>query len=459
MKGADPALKNIGKKNGLQLWRINKFLLEEVPTKDHGVFYTGDAYIALNQKYDGAWDVHYWLGKDATTDEMGVAAYKTVEIDGALGGLPAQHREIQDHESPLFISYFPDGIRYIAGGYECGYKHVEDLFANWRPKLYHCKGKRNIRCTEVECKKESLNLGDVFLLDLGRNIYVWMPPDSGRLERIKGMARAKNIAQFERQGASQVHILDTEWDVDQDFWGHFGGRQALKSVAKAKDDDENYWKRTSEQITLWKVSDASGEMKVTKVGQGAVKQSQLDSKDAFILDALNGGIFVWIGKDCTIDERQKHLPSWTQVTRVIESAESTQFTQWFADWADDKKKKTFEPLLFQVSDESGQLRVEEIANFTQEDLDGDDVMILDALNTIYVWVGASANTNEKREAENTAKKYLEQGKLPRHKKTQIETIFQGREPPSFKKFFPRWDDSLFKDDARSVENMRKLLFK
>ncbi|KAK6059227.1 hypothetical protein COOONC_03146 [Cooperia oncophora] len=37
----------------------------------------------------------------------------------------------------------------------------------------------------VQCRRESLNLGDVFILDLGRDIYVWMPKKSGRLERIK----------------------------------------------------------------------------------------------------------------------------------------------------------------------------------------------------------------------------------------------------------------------------------
>ncbi|KIH66870.1 gelsolin repeat protein [Ancylostoma duodenale] len=120
----------------------------------------------------------------------------------------------------------------------------------------------------------------------------------------------------------------------------------------------------------------------------------------------------------------------------------------FGEWEDSKKKKSFEPRLFQVSDESGKMVVEEIANFDQESLDGDDVMILDALNVIYVWVGAGANQDEKKGALNTAKKYLEQGNLPRHKKTTIETIFQGQETPTFKKFFPSWDDELFKRSIR-----------
>ncbi|EYB96365.1 hypothetical protein Y032_0151g2829 [Ancylostoma ceylanicum] len=467
----DVDITTVGKKKGLEIWRIKNFKLEPVPKSEYGEFYTGDAYVCLNTSPAlDAWDVHFWLGDHSTTDEIGTAAIKAVHIDQALGGFPVQYREIQNHESSLFLSYFPDGIRYIQGGYDSGYHHVEDMFKNFKPRLFHCKGKRNVRCTQVDCKKESLNLGDVFLLDLGREVYVWMPPKSGRLERIKGMARAKNIANHERNGEAKVHILDSDWDTDEVFWSHFGGLTAVKSIARAKDDDENYWKRTTEQMTLWRVSDASGTMKVTKVAQGEMKQSLLDTKDAFILDAVNGGIFVWVGKGCTANERakamtwgaqylkEKKLPPWTQVTRILESAEPTAFTQWFGEWEDTKKKKSFDPRLFQVSDESGKMVVEEIANFDQESLDGDDVMILDALNVIYVWVGAGANQDEKKGALNTAKKYLEQGNLPRHKKTTIETIFQGQETPTFKKFFPSWDDGLFQRDERTVANMRKLLF-
>ncbi|XGW35093.1 hypothetical protein V3C99_018823 [Haemonchus contortus] len=61
----------------------------------------------------------------------------------------------------------------------------------------------------------------------------------------------------------------------------------------------------------------------------------------------------------------------------------------FGEWVDNKTKKVLEPRLFQVPDESGRMMVEEIANYDQESLDGDDVMILDALNIIYVWIGAA----------------------------------------------------------------------
>ncbi|VDM40652.1 unnamed protein product [Toxocara canis] len=251
-------------------------------------------------------------------------------------------------------------------------------------------------------------------------------------------------------------IIDQDWNTNEEFWKLMGG---LKNVANLKSateggTDENYWRTNRQQVTLWRVSDESGKMQVTKVSQGDFKSSQLESKDAFILDAWKGGIYVWIGKGCTMDERKKAMlwaqeylkkenkPNYTQVVRVLEGAEPAIFTQWASNWERGAKVPKFKPRLYQCSDESGHLVVEEIAEFTQEELDGDDVMILDALNTIYVWIGTNANPNEKKHAHRTAQKYLETDSLPRHH-PRIETVYQGEETPDFKKLFKSWDDKLF----------------
>jgi len=109
----EPAWANAGKAPGLQIWRIEQFKVVPVPPTSYGCFFSGDSYIVLHTYKKTptsdalAWDVHFWLGQSTTQDEAGTAAYKTVELDDHLDGAPVQHREVQDWESGLFLSYFP----------------------------------------------------------------------------------------------------------------------------------------------------------------------------------------------------------------------------------------------------------------------------------------------------------------------------------------------------------------
>ena len=80
-------------------------------------------------------------------DESGSAAMLAVELDDSLGGAPAQFREIQEHESQLFLSYFKTGVKYLAGGVKSGFTHFdpEDV----EKRLFRVKGKRNVQVKQV----------------------------------------------------------------------------------------------------------------------------------------------------------------------------------------------------------------------------------------------------------------------------------------------------------------------
>jgi len=336
----EQAWTNAGKSVGMQIWRIEKFQVVAWPKDQYGSFYAGDSYICLNtyKKKDSdalLFDVHFWLGKDTTQDEAGTAAYKTVELDDFLGGAPIQHREVQGHESDLFLSYFKNQIKIMEGGIESGFRHVEP--EKYKPRLLQLKGKRKIRVQQVPMERGSLNSGDVFILDNGLNIYQFNGKKSSPSERSKGAQIARAIDD-ERKGLATVHVFE-EGDKDaKPFWDLLGGEGAIKSAEEGGSDME------SDKIDdkhLFQLSDATGKMVFKEVGKGkTVKRSLLDSNDVFILD--NGAeVYAWIGKKASPEEKKKALgfaqdyltkynrPFYLPISRVLEGGENETFEASF----------------------------------------------------------------------------------------------------------------------------------
>ena len=59
----------------------------------------------------------------------------------------------------------------------------------------------------------------------------------------------------------------------------------------------------------------------------------------------------------------------------------------------------FDPRLFHCSNSQGYFHMKEIYNFAQSDLNNNDVMVLDAFNTVYIWVGRQANKTERNNVD------------------------------------------------------------
>jgi len=96
-----------------------------------------------------------------------------------------------------------------------------------------------------------------------------------------------------------------------------------------------------------------------------------------------------------------------------------------AEGGDDSQAIVAKKRLLKVSDASGSLKVTE-CTFAFKELHTDDVFIVDALDTIYVWIGKGATQQEKRSGVQLAQSYLND-QPDRNQKTPIVRIHQGNE--------------------------------
>lgn len=297
----EAAWKGVGQKVGLQIWRIVKFKVTDWPKEEYGNFYSGDSYIILKTyKEEGGdellYDVHFWIGKESTQDEYGTAAYKTVELDTFLNDLPVQHREVQNHESDLFKSYFKS-LTYMSGGADSGFRHVQP--EQYQHRLFHfCGTRKNIQVKQVPLSKDRLKSDDVFILDRGLEIYQWNGKGSNKDERFKATQYLQQL-KSERSGRSKTEVLDEE-DTDKEHVFYTSLDQ------DDEDDDEKQYEPADPTPELFRLSDASGSMEFKQVKKGAVSKRDLDTKDIFIFDSKKA-LFVWIGKGASKGEKKNAM--------------------------------------------------------------------------------------------------------------------------------------------------------
>lgn len=240
-----------------------------------------------------------------------------------------QFREVQEHESEEFLSYFDASSQYplriLSGGIESGFNRVKP--EEYKPRLYHVKGKKDPRISEVPTRTSSLNLGDVFVLDAGTKLYIWEPAGASRVERF-GASRLSVQIRNDRGKCEEIRLDE---DGSPEFWALLeGDRSEVKTAEEGGSDD---LPPELPPHSLWRLSDASGELVFEKVATGKISASQLDGNDVFIVD-VGAVLFVWVGKGASPAERKNAMryanmylakekrPLWTPVTRLFEGQEA-----------------------------------------------------------------------------------------------------------------------------------------
>lgn len=281
--------------------------------EDYGSFFKGDSYIVLNtyhakdengKKTDKlAYDVHFWLGNESSQDEIGVAAYKTVELDDLLGGDPIQHRELQGSESRLFQAYFKE-MMYLDGGHPSGFRKVKP--EEYEPRLLMVRrAGKTVKAYQIPVKAENLNHGDAFVLDAGLKVYIWYGESANAFEKSKAAALHANVVSSRNGKAKKITTVDDE------FWKILGGtiddvRPADDPFLLSADEQAKDERLDPATIQLYRISDSTGSIKMTKEKEGPVKWDDLDQSDVFLVHA-NVGIWIWVGSGASKSEKSKAM--------------------------------------------------------------------------------------------------------------------------------------------------------
>eukprot|EP01114_Cavostelium_apophysatum_P020108 TRINITY_DN6645_c0_g1_i3.p1 TRINITY_DN6645_c0_g1~~TRINITY_DN6645_c0_g1_i3.p1 ORF type:complete len:1198 (-),score=441.24 TRINITY_DN6645_c0_g1_i3:48-3245(-) len=197
---------------------------------------------------------------------------------------------------------------------------------------------------------------------------------------------------------------------------------------------------------------------IVAVQSETADSSRLCSSDTFVVKTTDS-VFVWKGEGSSERERKfglrvaGRIRENSKVVEVEEGKESSSFWECLggkkeyasSSYLKKKKKKTDGtgyqgPRLFQCSEGTGIVEVEEISRFDQNDLIDSDVMILDAYYELFVWEGSTASQAEMNIARTVSKDYVEKAKDGRPTLIPIVFTGPGREPLAFKCQFPSWSD-------------------
>ncbi|XP_063814510.1 macrophage-capping protein [Pseudophryne corroboree] len=326
---------------GLHVFRIEKMKLILVPSESHGVFHSGDTYLLILNAPEGH-SIFVWNGNGTSVDERAAGAIYSSQLHMHMGEKPTQNRETQGHESAEFMALFPRGVTYLEGGVSSGFQQAEKEPVAPAHHLYHVRGRKQIRAVEADLSWASFNNGDCFILDTGKFIYIWSGCNANMMERNRARDLANQIRDSERRGAAKVEIIQ-EGEEPEEMIEILGKRPETLREGCAEDDMEADKIHTRGAV-LYQVSNASGQMQVSRVGEGGIyRKEQLLSDDCFILDT-DRKIYVWKGKKANKEERERsletanefltimHYSLKTQVQVVSEGNESPLFKQFFSNW-------------------------------------------------------------------------------------------------------------------------------
>ncbi|XP_054992535.1 villin-like protein [Sorex araneus] len=271
-------------------------------------------------------------------------------------------------------------------------------------------------------------------------LYLWkgLHVDAQKIMALKSHTEELDI-QYHR-ALVQVHV--TMGSEPPHFLAIFKGRLAIFQKNPAL-TGKGQWPAV---IRLLRIQGT--EYHNTKTVEVPARASALHSDDIFLL-LTPGTCYLWFGKGCHGDQRMMARRVASTISEkkqemVLEGQEPPHFWEVLGGCAPYPRNKrlpeedpSFPPRLFGCSSQSGCLVLTEVLFFQQEDLDKYSIMLLDAWQEVFLWIGSAAR--EAKEALAWGREYLKTHPARRSLATPIVLVRQGHEPTTFTSWFLSWD--------------------
>jgi hypothetical protein len=286
--------------------------------------------------------------------------------------------------------------------------------------------------------------------ELYTHLYFWQGRDASNL----GWLTFK----FDFLKKIEPLLMDGRWDYqrvhqqqeDIEFLSHFAGKFIIhwgKRQEKMREDEFS--------PCLYQIR-ANNSKICRRVVQVEAKAKSLNSAFCYVLKVPfenTGGagiVYVWVGSKTTQEEqinaeqmgRTMFEVSYSNQT-ICEGAEPENFF-WVAMGGrgphDTEAEYMKHVRLFKCSNDQGYFAItERLADFCQDDLQDDDVMILDTGFEIFLWFGLTSSEMEKKLALKSAqvyRKFLAEKKVGEVRKIRLAK--KGHEPHDFCRCFHGW---------------------
>jgi gelsolin len=161
-----------------------------------------------------------------------------------------------------------------------------------------------------EISKPVFSMGDVYVVDDDKTIYIWIGSKASVDEKTAGAAQARTLDQ-RRGGAAKIITVDENQEPNT-FLKLINPMGAMKVVEKniaktlLKDVSTGDWAGFEEwKNILYRVSAEEFEgINTMKMNQVPFTKDSLDSEDCFVAD-LGNKVYIWQGRTCNVKEKVK----------------------------------------------------------------------------------------------------------------------------------------------------------